>query len=148
MFHTTLLGYFTYILTHSSQRDLAYPVATSVTMKVVKDDLCLHLCMSALFTLPVMLSTPSFIHWIRNLRYSTQLDPDPCWPHTVPLILVYVLFINCNTEKLSHSKLLPVASCLPLPLAVAVVSFSLLHLYRITYFLLAAFVPLALCCLL
>ncbi|XP_034042742.1 GPI inositol-deacylase [Thalassophryne amazonica] len=124
------------------------PLLSEGAVQEVKDDLCLHLCLSALFTVPVMLSTPSFIHWIRNLRYSTQLDPDPCWPHTVPLILVYMLLINCNTEKLSHSKLLPVASCLPFPLAVAMVSFSPLHLYRITYFLLAVFVPLAVCCLL
>ncbi|KAK7938395.1 hypothetical protein WMY93_001721 [Mugilogobius chulae] len=46
------------------------------------------------------------------------------------------------------SKLLRLAYWLPLPLAVAMLSFSALHLYRITYFLLAALVPMALCCLL
>uniref|UniRef100_A0A3Q1I2Y5 GPI inositol-deacylase n=1 Tax=Anabas testudineus TaxID=64144 RepID=A0A3Q1I2Y5_ANATE len=70
-------------------------------------------------------------------RYSVQLDPDPCWPHTVPLIIVYMLLINCNTLKLCGSKLLPLTSCLPLPLAVTMVTFSPLHLYRVTYFLLA-----------
>lgn len=117
-------------------------------LQEVRDDLRLHLCLSALFTLPVMLIAPSLIHWIRNLRYSTHLDPDPCWPHFVPLIIVYLLFVNCNTLKLSNSKLLPLTSCLPVPLSIAMVTFSPLHLYRVTYFLLAALIPLALCCLL
>uniref|UniRef100_A0A3P9C9X6 GPI inositol-deacylase n=1 Tax=Maylandia zebra TaxID=106582 RepID=A0A3P9C9X6_9CICH len=81
-------------------------------------------------------------------RYSTQLNPDPCWPYIVPLIFVYMLLINCNTLKLSNSKLLPLTSCLPLPLAIIMVTFSPLHLYRITYFLLGSLIPLALCCLL
>ncbi|XP_035531921.1 GPI inositol-deacylase [Morone saxatilis] len=124
------------------------PLLSECALQEVRDDLQLHLCLSALFTLPVMLIAPSLIHWIRNLRYSTQLDPDPCWPHIVPVIIVYMLLINCNTLKLSNSKLLPLTSFLPLPLAVAMVTFSPLHLYRVTYFLLAALVPLASCCLL
>ncbi|XP_067459040.1 GPI inositol-deacylase isoform X1 [Thunnus thynnus] len=124
------------------------PLLSECALQEVRDDLQLHLCLSAVLTLPVMLSAPSLLHWIRNLRYSTQLDPDPCWPHIVPLIIVYMLLINCNTLKLSNSKLLPLTSCLPLPLAIAMVIFSPLHLYRVTYFLLATLVPLALCCLL
>uniref|UniRef100_A0A3P9HDF6 GPI inositol-deacylase n=1 Tax=Oryzias latipes TaxID=8090 RepID=A0A3P9HDF6_ORYLA len=117
-------------------------------LQEVRDNLELHLCLSALFTLPVMLSAPSLLHWIRNLRYASQLDPDPCWPHTVPLVIANLLLVNCTTLKLSNSKLLPLASCLPLPLAVTMVTFSSLHLYRITHFLSAALIPLALCCLL
>ncbi|XP_037646873.1 GPI inositol-deacylase [Sebastes umbrosus] len=124
------------------------PLLTECALQEVRDDLQLHLCLSALFTLPVMLIAPSFIHWTRNLRYSTQLDPDPCWPLIVPLIIVYMLLINGNTLKLSNSKLLPLTSWLPLPLSIAMVTFSPLHLYRVTYFLLAALVPLASCCLL
>ncbi|XP_029936332.1 GPI inositol-deacylase [Myripristis murdjan] len=124
------------------------PLLSECVLQEVRDDLQLHLCLSALFTLPIMLSAPSLIHWIRNLRYSTQLDPDPCWPHTVPLLIVYMLLINCNTLKLSNSKLLPLTTCLPLPLIIAMVTFSPLHLYRVTYFLTAALVPLALSCLL
>uniref|UniRef100_A0A3B4YFY9 GPI inositol-deacylase n=1 Tax=Seriola lalandi dorsalis TaxID=1841481 RepID=A0A3B4YFY9_SERLL len=124
------------------------PLLSECALQEVRDDLQLHLCLSALFTLPVMLSAPSLIHWIRNLRYSTQLDPDPCWPHIVPLIIVYMLLIDCNTLKLCNSKLLPLTSCLPLPLAITMVTFSPLHLYRVTYFLLATLIPLASCCLL
>ncbi|AWP12711.1 putative GPI inositol-deacylase [Scophthalmus maximus] len=124
------------------------PLLSECAVQEVRDDLQLHLCLSALFTLPVMLSAPSLLHWIRNLRYSTQLDPDPCWPYVVPLVTVYILLINCNTLKLCSSKLLPLTSCLPLPLAVTMVAFSPLHLYRVTYFLLLTLVPLASCCLL
>ncbi|KAM9850818.1 GPI inositol-deacylase [Aulostomus maculatus] len=124
------------------------PLLSECALQEARDDLQLHLSLSALFTLHLMLSAPSLIHWIRNLRYSTQLYPDPCWPHFVPLIVVYLLLINCNNLNLSRSKLLPLTSCLPLPLAVVMVSFSPLHLYRITYFLLAALVPMAVCCLL
>ncbi|KAL3970229.1 myb-related protein B [Sarotherodon galilaeus] len=131
-----------------SKESSSAPLLSECALQEVRDDLQLHLCLSALFTLPVMLSGPSLIHWIRNLRYSTQLNPDPCWPYIVPLIFVYMLLINCNTLKLSNSKLLPLTSCLPLPLAIIMVTFSPLHLYRITYFLLASLVPLALCCLL
>lgn len=41
-------------------------------------------------------------HVVILCRYSTQLDPDPCWPHIVPLIIVDMLLINCNTLKLSN----------------------------------------------
>ncbi|KAI3356564.1 hypothetical protein L3Q82_017762, partial [Scortum barcoo] len=78
------------------------PLLSECALQEVRDDLQLHLCLSAIFTLPVMLIAPSLIHWIRNLRYSTQLAPDPSWPHIVPLITVYMLLINCNTFKLSN----------------------------------------------
>ncbi|XP_008327156.1 GPI inositol-deacylase [Cynoglossus semilaevis] len=118
------------------------------TLQEVRDDLQLHLCLSALFTLPVMLSAPSFIHWFRNLRYSCHLDPDPCSLYTVPLVIVYVMLININTSALTHSLLLPLTSGLALPAAVAAVVFSPLHLYRVVYFILLTVAPLALCCLL
>ncbi|CAG5865890.1 unnamed protein product [Menidia menidia] len=124
------------------------PLLSENTLQDVKDDLQLHLSLSALFMLPVMLSMPSLVYWIHNLRYSTQLDPDHCWPHTVLLVVFYILLTNCNTLKLSKSKLLFLTSCLLLPLAITMVIFSSLHLYRVTYFLSAALVPLALCCLL
>uniref|UniRef100_A0A1A7X8R4 GPI inositol-deacylase n=2 Tax=Iconisemion striatum TaxID=60296 RepID=A0A1A7X8R4_9TELE len=124
------------------------PLLSECALQEVRSDLQLHFNLSGIFMLPVMLGTPSLLHWIRNLRFSTQLDPDPLWPHIVPLIFAYLLLINCNSLNLSNSRLLPMVSFLPLPLAVTMATFSSLHLYRITYFLSAALVPLALCCLL
>ncbi|XP_036417811.1 GPI inositol-deacylase isoform X2 [Colossoma macropomum] len=113
----------------------------------VRDDLQLHLSLSTLLTLPMMLSAPSLIYWSRNLRYSVHLHPDPWWPHMVPLLIASVLLINCNTLTLSLSKLmLALTSRLLLPLCVAMVTFSPLHLYRIFHFLTAALTLLATSC--
>ncbi|XP_019727635.1 GPI inositol-deacylase isoform X2 [Hippocampus comes] len=124
------------------------PLLSECALWEVKDDLQLHLCLSALLTIPVILSAPSLVYWSRNLGYSTQLDPDPYWPYFVPLCVVYLRLINCNTQKLTNSKLLHPTSFLPLPVSVAMVIFCPMHLYRVTYFLLGALVPLALCCVL
>ncbi|KAM4731535.1 GPI inositol-deacylase [Anableps anableps] len=124
------------------------PLLSESALQEVSGDLQLHLGLAALLMLPVMIGAPSLVHWIRNLRFSTRLDPDPCRLHSVPLIFVYLLLINCDTLKLSNSRLLPVVSCLPLPLAITMATFSSLHPYRIAYFLSAALVPLALCCVL
>ncbi|XP_070999506.1 GPI inositol-deacylase isoform X2 [Oncorhynchus clarkii lewisi] len=124
------------------------PLLSDSVLQDVRDDLQLHVSLSALLTLPVMLCAPSLIHWTRNLRYSVaRLDPDPCWPHSVPLFIASLLLINCNTLTLSYSKILPITSRLLLPLSVAMVTFSPLHLYRVNYFVSAALVPLAVSCL-
>ncbi|XP_029566698.1 GPI inositol-deacylase isoform X1 [Salmo trutta] len=124
------------------------PLLSDSVLQDVRDDLQLHVSLSALLTLPVMLCAPSLIHWTRNLRYSVaRLDPDPCWPHSLPLFIASLLLINCNTLTLSYSKTLPITSRLLLPLSVAMVTFSPLHLYRVNYFVSAALVPLAVSCL-
>ncbi|KAG9349391.1 hypothetical protein JZ751_027834 [Albula glossodonta] len=61
--------------------------------------------------------------------------------HLIPLLTSTVLLINCNTLILRRSKLLILTSKFLLPLCISMVTFSMLHLYRVTYFL---FVPLAL----
>ncbi|XP_077473483.1 GPI inositol-deacylase isoform X2 [Stigmatopora argus] len=124
------------------------PLLSEKALREARDDLQLHLCLSALFTVPVALSGPSLIYWGRNLRYSTQLDPDPCRLYLLPMIISYVLLINCDTQTLAKSKLLRLTSLLPLPISAAMVFFTPLHLYRLTYFLLGVLIPLVLCCLL
>ncbi|XP_038125707.1 GPI inositol-deacylase isoform X2 [Cyprinodon tularosa] len=120
------------------------PLLSEGALQEVRDDLQLHLSLMPLLILPVMLSAPSLIHWSRNLRFSTRLDPDPWWLHSVMLASVYLLLINATVSKLSI-RLLPVISRLPLPLAVTMATFSSLHLYRLAYFLEAVLVPLAFC---
>ncbi|XP_041929415.1 GPI inositol-deacylase [Alosa sapidissima] len=122
------------------------PLLTQSALQEVRDDLQLHLSLSALLTLPMMLCAPSLIHWSRNLRYSVPLDPDPCWPHTLPLLSATVLLINCNTDTLHHSKVLRLTCRLLLPLCIAMVTFSSLHLYRVTHFLSVALGFLAISC--
>ncbi|KAJ8410602.1 hypothetical protein AAFF_G00195060 [Aldrovandia affinis] len=117
------------------------PILSESALQEVTDDLQLHLSLSAVLTLPLLLSAPSLLHWARSLRYSLRLDPDPCWPFALPLLTTTILLINCNTLILHRSKLLILSSRLLLPLCIAMVTFSMLHLYRVTHFL---FVPLAL----
>lgn len=50
------------------------PLLSECALQEVRDDLQLHLCMSALMALPVVLITPSLLHWIRNLRYSIEME--------------------------------------------------------------------------
>ncbi|KAJ3591707.1 hypothetical protein NHX12_006839 [Muraenolepis orangiensis] len=120
------------------------PLLDEGLLDEVRNDLQLHYSLSVLFTLPIMLSAPSLIHWTRNLRYSARLEPDSLWPHTLPLMAAIILLTNCSCRALSNSKLLRLVCCLPLPLCVAMVTFSPLHLYRVLYFLSAVLVPLAL----
>ncbi|XP_053351875.1 GPI inositol-deacylase [Clarias gariepinus] len=123
------------------------PLLSESALQEVRDDLQLHLNVSAVLTLPVILCAPSLIYWSKNIRYSTRLDPDPFWPQTVPLLIATVLLVNCNTLRLSHSKLMlwPTSRVL-LPLSVAMLTFSTLHLYRVTHFLSAALTLLAASC--
>ncbi|KAL2081141.1 hypothetical protein ACEWY4_022994 [Coilia grayii] len=124
----------------------AAPLKTQSALQEVRDDLQLHLSLSALLTLPMMLCAPSLIYWSRNLRYAVHLDPDPCWPHTLPLVAATVLLVNSNTVTLHHSKVLRLTCQLLLPLCIAMVMFSSLHLYRVTHFLSAALGSLAISC--
>lgn len=122
------------------------PLLTQSALQEVRDDLQLHLSLSALLTLPMMLCTPSLIYWCRNLRYSVHLEPDPCWPHTLPLLTATLLLTNSNTATLHRSKVLRLTCQLLLPLCIAMVTFSSLHLYRVTHFLSVALGFLAISC--
>ncbi|XP_052421902.1 GPI inositol-deacylase isoform X1 [Carassius gibelio] len=123
------------------------PLLTESVLQDVRDDLQLHFSLSTLLTLTTMLSVPSLIHWRHNLRYWVHLDPDPCWPHFVPLLISSVLLINCNTDTLLRSKLmLNLTLHLLLPLCVGMLAFCPLHIYRVTYFLSAALALLACSC--
>ncbi|XP_026073937.1 GPI inositol-deacylase-like [Carassius auratus] len=113
----------------------------------VRDDLQLHCSLATLLTFTMMLSVPSLIHWMHNLRYWIHLDPDPCWPHTVPLLISSVLLIGCNTHHLLRSKLmLNLTLHLLVPLCVGMLAFCPLHIYRVTYFLSTALTLLVCSC--
>ncbi|MBN3307273.1 PGAP1 deacylase, partial [Amia calva] len=123
------------------------PLLTVSALEEVQDNLRLQLSLSSLLAPPALLAAPSLIHWLRRLRYSLQLQPDPCWPSALPLVVSAALLMNCNTHTLRRSTLLSLSCRLQLPLCVAMVTFSLQHLYRVTYFLSASLGLYALCCL-
>ncbi|XP_016325152.1 GPI inositol-deacylase-like isoform X1 [Sinocyclocheilus anshuiensis] len=123
------------------------PLLSESVLQDVRDDLQLHFSLSTLLTFTMMLSVPSLIHWKHNLRYWIHLDPDPCWPHIVPLLISSVLLISCNTDNLLRSKLmLNLTLHLLLPLCVGMLAFCPLHIYRVTYFLSTALTLLVCSC--
>ncbi|XP_048834813.1 GPI inositol-deacylase [Brienomyrus brachyistius] len=121
------------------------PLLTDLVLQEVTDDLELHLSLSALLTVPMVLITPSMIHWARSLRYAIRLQPDPCWPLTLPLLTSTILLINCSCVTFRHSKILVLVPLLLPPLCVAMATFTLLHLYRVTPLLCTALILLLLC---
>ncbi|KAK6485237.1 GPI inositol-deacylase-like isoform X1 [Huso huso] len=109
-----------------------------VSVSVLEDtseDLYLHLTLLTLLTLPVLLSAPSFIYWTKNLRYSLHLDPDPCWPVAIVLVISTVLLMSSSTASIRTSKLLKTSARLQFPVSIAMVAFALLHLYRVAHFI-------------
>ncbi|XP_041118286.1 GPI inositol-deacylase-like [Polyodon spathula] len=109
-------------------------VSVSV-LEDTREDLYLHLTLLTLLTLPVLLSAPSFIYWTKNLRYSLRLDPDPCWPVGIILVISAVLLMSSSTASIQRSKLLKASAKLQLPVTIAMVAFALLHLYRVSHFI-------------
>uniref|UniRef100_A0A3Q3S0Y3 GPI inositol-deacylase n=1 Tax=Mastacembelus armatus TaxID=205130 RepID=A0A3Q3S0Y3_9TELE len=79
------------------------PLLSECALQEVRDDLQFHLCLSSLFTLPVMLSAPSLIHWIRNLRYSIKMASVE-YVNGKPLACLYPLILFLFSLYFSPSK--------------------------------------------
>lgn len=68
---------------------------TLSTLFFPNSTVCVSMCRTVIFLLPLI---AFFL-----CRYSVaRLDPDPCWPHSVPLFIASLLLINCNTLTLSY----------------------------------------------
>ncbi|KAF7483273.1 GPI inositol-deacylase [Marmota monax] len=106
-----------------------------------EDSLRMHSTVINLLTWIVLLSMPSLIYWLKNLRYYFKLNPDPCKPLAFILIPTMAVLGNTYTVSIKSSKLLKTASQFPLPLAVGVIAFGSAHLYRVPCFV---FIPLLL----
>ncbi|XP_070314589.1 GPI inositol-deacylase isoform X2 [Odocoileus virginianus] len=106
-----------------------------------EDSLCMHSTLINLLTWIVLLSMPSLIYWLKNLRYYFKLNPDPCKPLAFFLIPTMAVLGNTYTTSIKSSKLLKTTSQFPLPLAVGVIAFGSSHLYRVPCFV---FIPLLL----
>ncbi|XP_065786983.1 GPI inositol-deacylase isoform X2 [Muntiacus reevesi] len=106
-----------------------------------EDSLRMHSTLINLLTWIVLLSMPSLIYWLKNLRYYFKLNPDPCKPLAFILIPTMAVLGNTYTTSVKSSKLLKTTSQFPLPLAVGVIAFGSSHLYRVPCFV---FIPLLL----
>ncbi|XP_054827622.1 GPI inositol-deacylase isoform X2 [Eublepharis macularius] len=121
------------------------PVSSTAVDRIV-DSLKMHFTVLNLLTWIVLLSCPSLIYWLKNLRYHIKLDPDPCRPVALILVIIVGILINTSTTKIK-SRLLKIAVYLPLPLSVAVVALAPMHLYRIPHFVTIPLSLHALCCI-
>ncbi|XP_054335018.2 GPI inositol-deacylase isoform X2 [Pongo pygmaeus] len=90
-----------------------------------EDSLRMHSTVINLLTWIVLLSMPSLIYWLKNLRYYFKLNPDPCKPLAFILIPTMAILGNTYTVSIKSSKLLKTTSQFPLPLAVGVIAFGL-----------------------
>lgn len=110
-----------------------------------EDSLRMHSTVINLLTWVVLLSLPSLIYWLKNLRYYFKLNPDPCKPLAFLLIPAIAILGNTHTVSVKSSKLLKTASQFPLPLAVGVIAFGSSHLYRVPSFVVIPLLFHALC---
>ncbi|XP_067843878.1 GPI inositol-deacylase isoform X2 [Heptranchias perlo] len=111
------------------------------------DTLQIHITILNLLNWIILFSAPSFIYWLKNLRYARKLDPDPYGFVAIILVLTMGVLINSHTTLVKRSKLLKYAARLQLLLAIAMAAFGLVHLYRVPYFVTLSLVLHALCCL-
>uniref|UniRef100_A0A8C6MVA0 GPI inositol-deacylase n=1 Tax=Mus spicilegus TaxID=10103 RepID=A0A8C6MVA0_MUSSI len=110
-----------------------------------EDSLRMHSTVINLLTWVVLLSMPSLIYWLKNLRYYFKLSPDPCKPLAFLLIPAIAILGNTHTVSVKSSKLLKTVSQFPLPLAVGVIAFGSSHLYRVPCFVIIPLIFHALC---
>ncbi|XP_077175477.1 GPI inositol-deacylase isoform X2 [Paroedura picta] len=127
--------------------EAAKPPLSNADVDRIADSLRLHLTVLNMLTWIVLLSCPSLIYWLKNLRYHIKLDPDPCRAVSIILVTVVGIIMNANITKIKSSKLLKIAMYLPYPASVAVVAFAPMHLYRISYFVIIPLSLHALCCI-
>ncbi|NXY08127.1 PGAP1 deacylase, partial [Pteruthius melanotis] len=117
------------------------------TIAEAVNSLKIHVTILNLFTWIVLLSLPSLIYWLKNLRYNVRLDPDPCRSTAIILICILEILMNSSTSEVKSSKLLKMAAKVPLPLSVAMLVFGRMHLYRVPYFVTFSLLLHVLCCI-
>ncbi|KAM5152420.1 GPI inositol-deacylase [Mantella aurantiaca] len=99
------------------------------------DNLKMHITIMNLLLWLTLLILPSFIYWVKNLRYKIQLDPDPIRLLAIPLVFTVIILMNSTVVSMKSSKLLKTAARLQLPFSIFIVAFGTLHLYRVSYFI-------------
>ncbi|NWY76414.1 PGAP1 deacylase, partial [Erithacus rubecula] len=120
--------------------------SNSKTLAEAVNSLKMHITILNLFTWIVLLNLPSFIYWLKNLRYNVRLDPDPCRSTAIILACILEILMSSSTSEVKSSKLLKIAAKVPLPLSVAMLAFGRMHLYRVPHFVTFSLLLHVLCC--
>ncbi|NWX46002.1 PGAP1 deacylase, partial [Steatornis caripensis] len=129
--------------TSKATQSLSNSTATAEAVNSLK----MHVTILNLFTWIVLLNLPSLIYWLKNLRYSVRLDPDPCRSTAVILVCILEILMNSSTSEVKSSKLLKIAAKIPLPLSVAMLAFGGMHLYKVPHFVTFTLLLHLLCCI-
>ncbi|XP_069471826.1 GPI inositol-deacylase isoform X2 [Ambystoma mexicanum] len=134
----------------SSKEDtLLSPTASmpaNAVMVEAAENLKMHITIMNLLTWIILLSLPSLIFWLKNLRYNLHLDPDPYGAMAAILVFVLEVLMHSSVSSIKSSKLVKIAAQLPLPLSIAIVAFGPMHLYRVSHFASVALLFHVLCC--
>ncbi|NWV17247.1 PGAP1 deacylase, partial [Origma solitaria] len=127
--------------------EAAQSPSNSTMIAEAVNSLKMHITILNLFTWIVLLNLPSLIYWLKNLRYSVRLDPDPCRSTAIILVCILEILMNSSTSEVKSSKLLKIAAKVQLPLSVAMLAFGRLHLYRVPHFVTFSLLLHVLCCI-
>ncbi|NXL57889.1 PGAP1 deacylase, partial [Chordeiles acutipennis] len=122
-------------------------LSNSTTIAEAINSLRMHVTILNLFTWIVLLNLPSLIYWLKNLRYNVRLDPDPWRSTAVILVCILEILMNSSTSEVKSSKLLKIATKVPLPLSVAMLAFGRMHLYKVPHFITFSLLLHVLCCI-
>ncbi|NXU51798.1 PGAP1 deacylase, partial [Turnix velox] len=122
-------------------------LSNSSTVAEANSSLKMHVTILNLFTWIVLLKLPSLIYWLKNLRYTVRLDPDPCRSTAIILVCILEILMNSTTSEVKSSKLLKIAARIPFPLSVAMLAFGRMHLYKLPHFVTFSFLLHVLCCI-
>ncbi|NXJ77832.1 PGAP1 deacylase, partial [Trogon melanurus] len=121
-------------------------LSSSTTIAEAISSLKMHVTILNLFTWIVLLSLPSLVYWLKNLRCNVRLDPDPCRSTAIILVCILEILMNSSTSEVKSSKLLKITAKVPLPLSVAMLAFGRMHLYRVSHFVIFSLLLHVLCC--
>ncbi|NXS73430.1 PGAP1 deacylase, partial [Pandion haliaetus] len=75
-------------------------LSNSTTIAEAVNNLKMHVTILNLCTWIVLLNLPSLIYWLKNLRYSVRLDPDPCRSTAIILICILEILMNSSTSEM------------------------------------------------
>ncbi|KAG9471459.1 hypothetical protein GDO78_014676 [Eleutherodactylus coqui] len=117
------------------QEEACGPSPPMCGLSTASDSINMHLSAMNLLLWLTLLTSPCCVYWIKNVRHSIQLDPDPVRMLAITLIFTVEILMNSTVSSLRSSKLLKMTARLQLPFSVLVVVFGQLHLYRVAYFI-------------
>ncbi|XP_063790175.1 GPI inositol-deacylase isoform X2 [Pseudophryne corroboree] len=119
----------------ASEQETAIKPNSNSDSNTAADSLKMHITIMNLLLWMILLILPSFIYWLKNIRYNFQLDPDPMKFLAIILVFTMEMLMNFSILSIKASKLLKTTARLQLPFSVIVVAFGQLHLYRAAYFI-------------